>query len=181
MSLGTRSFDTATRALVMGVACCDGSDHGRRLLADGADVLDQPSSPGASFRFLSLAEVDHAALDAAARTGASVVLSAPAPAEGGELCERLRSCARAAEAAGLTPDRIVVSPGAHHSAHVLRGAPQMAALGYPLLIDLEPWPDDEFLGAASLAIIGGARLLRTRHVKSARRIADTIAAVLEAA
>jgi dihydropteroate synthase len=105
-----------------------------------------------------------------------------------------------ARRAGLTDDRIVLDAGldlgksAPQSLELLRASDRLAALGFPLLLSAS---NKTFLGvmfglevgdraaatvaAHSLGVTLGCRILRAHDVRSARRVADTIAAVLEAA
>jgi dihydropteroate synthase len=105
-----------------------------------------------------------------------------------------------ARRAGLSEDRIVVDAGldlgktAAQSLELLRASDRLAALGFPLLLSAS---NKTFLGvmfgldvgdraeatmaAHSLGVSLGCRILRAHDVRSARRVADTVAAVLEAA
>lgn len=122
-----------------------------------------------------------AATVAAARAGAVVVLRAPGPGgldtgPGGLDADRAELGRRAgeAEAAGLPPDRIVIDPSLAASPARLGGARRFADLGYPVLV--------RHSGAAeiALAVAGGCRLVQTRDVRTARRVCDVLAAILEA-
>ena len=106
--------------------------------------------------------------------------------------------ARAAEAAGIPADRIVVDAGLdlgktwQQSLTLLRRSRDLAELGLPLLLSVS---NKTFLGrlldldladrreashaAHALGIIGGCRILRAHDVLGARRTADVLAAVLE--
>jgi dihydropteroate synthase len=90
------------------------------------------------------------------------------------------AAAARAEAAGIPVDRIVVD-----------GTPGDAALAgaagsYAVLVELGQLaagvgaPHAAVVAAATLALIDGARLLRTTDVKAARRASDVVAAILEA-
>ncbi len=105
-----------------------------------------------------------------------------------------------ARAAGLTDDRIVLDAGldlgktADQSLELLRASDRLAALGFPLLLSAS---NKTFLGvmfdlevgdraaatlaAHSLGVSLGCRILRAHDVRAARRVADTVAAVMEAA
>lgn len=127
----------------------------------------------------------------------------PEPAYGdlvGEVCAFLAERAGRARAAGIPDTRIVVDAGldlgktATQSAELLRATDRLAALGWPLLLSAS---NKTFLGvlfglevgeraeatiaAHAVGVSLGARILRAHDVRSARRVADTIAAVLEAA
>jgi dihydropteroate synthase len=111
----------------------------------------------------------------------------------------LRSLGRAAEEAGIPAERIMVDAGLdlgktwQQSVVLLRASPALAALGYPVLLSAS---NKTFLGRlldldidsrreASLAtgaigIARGCRILRVHDVRGARRVRDTMAALLEA-
>ncbi len=111
----------------------------------------------------------------------------------------LRERAARAMAAGIPVNRIVVDAGldlgktSEHSLALLRASPQLADLGFPLLLSAS---NKRFLGellglglsdrrdaslaAAALGIAGGCRLVRVHDVAGHRRVRDTLAAVLEA-
>ncbi|MEY2566832.1 MAG: dihydropteroate synthase [Actinomycetota bacterium] len=116
-----------------------------------------------------------------------------------DVCDFLVDRARRAEAAGLTPDRIVLDAGLdlgktwEQSLVLLRRSDQLAALGYPLLLsasnktflgrllDLDVRDRREAsLAATALGVTRGCRIIRAHDVKGTRRVCDTIAAVLEA-
>lgn len=107
--------------------------------------------------------------------------------------------ARRAEASGIPPQRIVLDAGLdlgktwQQSLVLLRASDRFAALGYPLLLsasnktflgkllDLEiDERNAASLAAASLGVIGGCRILRVHDVRGTRRVADLLAAILEA-
>jgi dihydropteroate synthase len=108
--------------------------------------------------------------------------------------------ARQARQAGVTDDRIVLDAGldlgktAEQSLELLRASDRLRSLGFPLLLsasnktflgrmfDLDVGERDEAtLAAHSLGVALGCRVLRAHDVRSARRVADAVAAVLEAA
>jgi dihydropteroate synthase len=108
--------------------------------------------------------------------------------------------ARAAEQAGIPPERIVLDAGLdlgktwQQSLELLRGSEDIAVLGYPLLLsasnktflgkllDLEVTERREAsLAATALGVANGCRIVRTHDVKGTRRVCDVVAAVLEAA
>ncbi len=104
-----------------------------------------------------------------------------------------------ARAAGITDDRIVVDAGLDlgkttpQSALLLAGSDRLAALGVPLLLSAS---NKGFLGemfdlavgerreasmaAHALGVSLGCRILRVHDVAATRRIADVLAAVMEA-
>lgn len=104
-----------------------------------------------------------------------------------------------ARSAGLTDDRIILDAGldlgktAAQSLELLRASDRLAALGFPLLLSAS---NKTFLGvmfglevgeraeatlaAHALGVSLGCRILRAHDVSAARRVADSVAAVLEA-
>lgn len=113
--------------------------------------------------------------------------------------EFLRDRAQAAEAAGIKRERIMVDDGLDlgksepQSLALLRTSDQLAALGYPTFLSAS---NKRFLGllcgtevddrrdatlaAHAIGIAMGCRVLRSHDVRSSRRVADTLAALLEA-
>jgi dihydropteroate synthase len=108
--------------------------------------------------------------------------------------------ARKAEAAGITPDRIVLDAGLdlgktwQQSLELLRSSDRIAALGYPLLLsasnktflgryfELEiDERNDASLAAAALGVSLGCRIVRAHDVRGTRRVCDVLAAIMEAA
>jgi dihydropteroate synthase len=108
--------------------------------------------------------------------------------------------AQQARQAGVTDDRIVLDAGldlgktAEQSLELLQASDRLRSLGFPLLLsasnktflgrmfDLEVGERAEAtLAAHSLGVALGCRVLRAHDVRSARRVADAVAAVLEAA
>lgn len=105
-----------------------------------------------------------------------------------------------ARRAGIPDDCIVLDAGldlgktAAQSLELLRASDRLAALGFPLLLSAS---NKTFLGvmfglevgdrghatlaAHSLGVSLGCRILRAHDVRAARRVADTVAAVLESA
>lgn len=105
--------------------------------------------------------------------------------------------AEAARAAAIPPERIILDAGldlgktAEQSLELLQASDRLAALGYPLLLsasnktflgkllDLEVGERAEAsLAAHALGVSLGCRILRAHDVAAARRVADTLAAVL---
>lgn len=117
----------------------------------------------------------------------------------GDVSDFLLERAGRARAAGLADEQIVVDAGldlgktAEQSLELLRASDRLAALGFPLLLSAS---NKTFLGvmfgieltdrseatlaAHSLGVSLGCRILRAHDVRSARRVADTLAAVMEA-
>ena len=118
---------------------------------------------------------------------------------GAEVARYLVDRADQARAAGIPDSRIILDAGldlgksAGQSAILLRHSDRLAALGWPLLLSASNKP---FLGALfgletgdragatiaahSVGVSLGCRILRAHDVRAARRVADTLAAVLEA-
>jgi dihydropteroate synthase len=104
-----------------------------------------------------------------------------------------------ARRAGISDDRIVLDAGldlgktADQSLELLRASDRLASHGFPLLLSasnktflgvmfgLEVGERSEAtLAAHSLGVSLGCRILRAHDVRSARRVAETIASVLDA-
>jgi len=118
----------------------------------------------------------------------------------GEVASFLVARAGQARAAGLPDERIVLDAGldlgktATQSATLLRASDRLAGLGWPLLLSAS---NKTFLGvlfdlpigaraeatiaAHALGVSLGCRIVRAHDVRAARRVCDTLAAVLEAA
>lgn len=108
--------------------------------------------------------------------------------------------AQQARRAGLADRQIVIDAGldlgktAAQSLELLQASDRLAALGWPLLLSAS---NKTFLGvmfglevgeraeatlaAHAIGVALGARILRAHDVRAARRVADTLAAVLDAA
>jgi dihydropteroate synthase len=105
-----------------------------------------------------------------------------------------------ARAAGIPAERIVVDAGLDlgkteaQSLELLRSSDRLAALGYPVLLSASNkrflWAlldvdrdhaREGTMAAHALGITLGCRLLRAHDVRAARRVADVMAAILEAA
>jgi dihydropteroate synthase len=116
------------------------------------------------------------------------------------VCEFLAERAARARAAGIPPERIMVDAGLDlgkselQSKILLRSSDALTALGYPVflsasnkrflwtLLDVERGSAGEgTMAAHSLGIALGCRILRSHDVRNGRRVADTMAAILEAA
>ncbi len=117
----------------------------------------------------------------------------------GEVADFLVSRARLAREAGIDDTRIVLDAGldlgktASQSAELLRASDRLAGLGWPLLLSAS---NKTFLGvrfglevaerleatiaAHAVGVSLGCRILRVHDVRSARRVADSVEAILEA-
>lgn len=154
LTLGPRSYDLTSRALVVGAAGAPGDP-----VADGADLVE--AGNGAP---VYATAADDAGLDTALAGGA-VVVHLPRPTR-----EVLRRCAEAGVA--------VVVPGDAVAAAVEAGLPVDRVAPDSLLLDVTT--SDCPMAAAAVGVVRGARIVRTDDVRGARRIADVLAAVLEA-
>jgi dihydropteroate synthase len=112
----------------------------------------------------------------------------------------LRERAERCESAGIPRARVIVDAGRdlgktwQQSLVLLRHSADLSAMGWPVLLSAS---NKTFLGklldldikdrreashaAHALGILGGCRILRAHDVKGAKRVADVMAAVLEAA
>ena len=199
LCLGSRAFDLGSRALVIGVVEASEFAQAGRLVADGADALVVDGGDGVvravvvqAVRALTAAVevpvgvrvasagVAAAAFDAGAafaedRTGsAGPDWLAAAAGAGATVVLAVRGDAVAArpaeaEASGIPAERIALDPG----------FPLPGVIGgrYPLVLDLVARPT---LAAACAGLALGYRVARTTDVRTARRVADAVAAVLEA-
>ncbi|CAB4342682.1 MAG: dihydropteroate synthase [Actinobacteria bacterium] len=116
------------------------------------------------------------------------------------VCEFLADRAARARAAGIPRERIMVDAGLDlgksevQSKILLRSSDALTALGYPVflsasnkrflwtLLDVERGSAGEgTMAAHSLGIALGCRILRSHDVRNGRRVADSMAAILEVA
>lgn len=116
------------------------------------------------------------------------------------VCEFLTDRAERARAAGIPPERIMVDAGLDlgksetQSLELLRASDALVALGYPVflsasnkrflwtLLDVERGSAGMgTMAAHSLGIALGCRILRAHDVRNGRRVADVMAAILQAA
>jgi dihydropteroate synthase len=105
-----------------------------------------------------------------------------------------------AEDAGIARERIIVDAGLDlgkseaQSLTLLRASDRLAALGYPVLLSASNkrflWQlldvgrheaENGTMAAHALGVALGCRVLRAHDVKAARRVADVVAAIMEAA
>ena len=117
-----------------------------------------------------------------------------------DVCEFLADRAARAREAGIPAERIMVDAGLDlgktelQSLELLRRSDALGELGYPVflsasnkrflwtLLDVERGSaGDGTMAAHSLGIALGCRILRSHDVRNGRRVADTMAAILEAA
>ncbi|MGI8810760.1 MAG: hypothetical protein ACR2KK_23525 [Acidimicrobiales bacterium] len=158
LTVGSRSYDLRTRALVMAVAGSTGD-----LVDQGADLVEvvDPAQPAPAPACV-VASDDDMVRRALSAGVALLRLPQPTPAslamcaEAGAAVLVAGGAAAAAAAAGLPPERIALDS---------------------LLLDVT---GEQCPGAATaVGVIGGARIVRTADVAGARRICDVLAAVLE--
>ena len=116
------------------------------------------------------------------------------------VCEFLADRAERARSAGIPRERIMVDAGLdlgkseEQSKILLRSSEALTTLGYPVflsasnkrflwtLLDVERGSaGDGTMAAHSLGIALGCRVLRAHDVRNGRRVADAMAAILEAA
>lgn len=173
LSLGPRSYDLTTRALVIGTVERAGSIAGARQ--EGADIVEVHHFEGPLTVDVPVcvAPPDERVLEAGLAAGASMArLGDWASTAGYVLCARagaavivVAAAAPAAEAAGVSPDRIVVESGD------ARGR-------YPVMVDVtaSPFP----VVAAAAGVLRGARIVRAHDARGARRVCDVLAAIMEA-
>lgn len=173
LTIGTRSFDLTTRALVMGTVGRAGSVA--RTHEEGADIVEvacveDMTQDGA---ILCLAPADDAELTSAVAAGAHLIrLGADASTAAYRLCAGAgtavvvaATAVSAAEAAGVRGDRIVVADGAG------RGDRR------PVMVDVTGCTCP--LAATAVGVVQGARIVRTADARGARRVCDVLAAVWE--
>jgi dihydropteroate synthase len=116
-----------------------------------------------------------------------------------EVARYLTERAAQARGAGIPDNRIILDAGldlgktAAQSAALLRASDRLAALGWPLLLSASNKPflgvlfslevGDRLGATAAAHAIGvglGCRIVRAHDVRAARRVCDTLAAVMEA-
>jgi dihydropteroate synthase len=117
----------------------------------------------------------------------------------GEVCAFLADRAARAEVAGIPPERIMIDAGLDlgktepMSLELLRASDALAALGYAVFLSASNkrflWnllgvdvdhAREGTIAAHALGISLGCRVLRAHDVRAARRVADTMAALLGA-
>jgi len=114
-----------------------------------------------------------------------------------EIISYLRKSIKLAEESEVDPARIIVDPGigfgktTAHNLEILRRLEELKSLGKPILVGLSRksfignvlgLPQEERLegglAATSMAVSGGARIVRTHDVKPTRRAVDMVQAIL---
>ena len=114
-----------------------------------------------------------------------------------EIISYLRKSIKLAEESGVDPARIIVDPGigfgktTAHNLEILRRLEELKSLGKPILVGISRksfignvlgLPQEERLegglAATSMAVSGGARIVRTHDVKPTRQAVDMVQAIL---
>jgi dihydropteroate synthase len=110
----------------------------------------------------------------------------------GEIADFLQASLQTALAAGISPEQLVLDPGIGFgkdlagNLEILRRLPELAGLGYPLLVGSSrkrfigtllkrEQPEDRLFGTAAtvaLAVAQGAQVLRVHDVQAMRDVAD---------
>jgi len=172
-----------------------------------AGVADQAIDLGAVIvNDISALTYDPALAAVVARRGAAVVLMHTRGRSGdmyaeaeygdvaGEIARELGERVRAAEAAGIARDRIILDPGigfakrAEHSFAAIAGIPRIAALGFPILCGpsrksflkavLGDVPPAERVwgtaGAVAASILAGAHIVRVHDVREMAQVARVV-------
>lgn len=193
LRLGDRDYDLAGRFLVLATdpaAAADGADivevgagdvaealraYGTALpvaaLVRRADDVAAAHEAGAVAIVDPAGLADVATMRAAAGTGVAVIALFDVELDATALVER----ARAAEASGLPPRSILLSPALPAAEGMLAAVRRLAVLGYPLVYSTVDHPTP---AAVATAVTGGCRVVRTAAVRPARRTCDVLAAVL---
>jgi hypothetical protein len=159
LALGSRHYDLATRALVLGALGPPDA-----MVRQGADLVEACAGFGTASVPICAVALDEAEIDAAVAAGADIIrLPDPTPAS-------LRRCA----AAGVA----VIVPAPAVDGAYAAGLPPERVVAEPLLLDVTA--HDSPVAATAVGVIRGARIVRTADVRGARRICDVLAAILEA-
>lgn len=188
--LGTRTFHLATRTLVVAT----GPGHGADVVEVPAAAVGEAIQTSAGPVAATVTGGEEARL--ACRAGAAVIVdlagladetTVRAAAEGGAVivgvfdeavdAAAMIARARAAEVAGVPPACILLSPALPAQAGMLARTRRLASLGYPLVYSAGA---SSTPAAVATAVVGGCRIVRTADARTARRVGDALAAVLEA-
>lgn len=159
LTVGSRSYDLLTRALVMGVA-----GPPQDLVDQGADIVELAYPHQRMPVPVCVAACDDELVRRALSAGAALLhLRKPT-------LSSLTMCAEAGAA-------VLVPPAASAGARAA-GLPPERIIADTLLVDVTA---EEFpVVATAVGVIRGARIVRTADVPGARRVCDVLAAVLEA-
>ncbi|HET7487600.1 MAG TPA: dihydropteroate synthase [Acidimicrobiales bacterium] len=178
---GILAVDGASAGAVPAVAAIAGRlDVPVAVVTTSAEIAGAAFAAGACLAIDPSGFADPGYLPAAAAAGAGVVAVHGGTGQVADAASALGALADAALAAGVQRERILVDAGEQAPA-VLRGTARLAALGWPLLLGPFPGGREAGLAAAALAVGLGCRVVRAGDVRGARRVCDTLAAVLEAA
>jgi hypothetical protein len=176
LSLGDRDYDLTTRALVMGTV--ERASSVVDAVRNGADIVEVGDVDGTfapdAIVPVCVAVTEGWGPERALASGPALVWFDGAPSSAADYA----ACAKAgasvvvaagetgsAERAGIPPDRIVVADGDFGGR-------------YPALVDVTG--SHSPTAATAVAVVRGARIVRTADVRGARRICDVLAAVMEA-
>jgi dihydropteroate synthase len=171
-------------------------------LAEGADLVNDVSAGCADPAMLPLCAAEGVPIVLMHMQGGPATMQrAPSYRDVvGEVAAFLARRARAAEAAGIAPEAIVVDPGVGfgktvaHNCRLLHRLDALVALGYPVLVGVSRKsfigeliggrpPGERVLGTAAavaLAVANGARLLRVHDVAAMRDVTVVAEAVARA-
>ena len=204
LTLGSRRHDLTTRALVVGIVDDSGVERAcqraEALVAAGADVVevaDEVRGAPVVTAVVACAGVpvcvatSSPSVAADAYRAGAVMGRVPggtgiAIAAGAVVVAGVEGVAEARRA-GVPDDRIVLGvsldlrKSSPSPAELLDGSGPLAAVGVPLMLSVVHAEGAGREAAAQAVALGsGFRLLRSHDVGAARRVRDTIAAVLEA-
>lgn len=190
LRLGGRAYDLTARALVLATVPSPDADlveveaaavhaavraHRVPVAATvtGPEDVDVARQGGAAAVVDVSGLSDEATVEATATAGLALVAVFDREMDATELVQRARS----AEASGMPPGCILLAPALPAGPDMLATTRRLATLGHPLVYSagIDPSP-----AALATAVTGGCRIVRTAGVKSARRVCDVLAAILEA-
>jgi hypothetical protein len=188
LHLGETTIDLATRALVVAVVPTPRWGREAEVLAGveaaaraGVDVVEVPAEPrllgpaAASGAIPVTATIESAADATAAReAGASLLLVPPASLE--DVVEAMDQSAEP-ELRRKTPPVAVLVPDAWG---VLAARQRDATAVLPIAVDTLRLSAVDVVVETSLALTAGARLVRTQHIRQARRVVEVMRALVEA-
>jgi hypothetical protein len=193
LDLGPSTVDVADRALVVAVLP-PGTDQATRVAVrgavdEGADVVELPVDVVelAAGVPVAVRTADLAAARDALAAGAMAIAPVRVEGDAAAVVAALWEEARALAAAGLDPRRVAVEPVANETTLALPPARGLRCVGVPVVVSVvrpdASAPDPDAVAAPlSVAAVRGYGLLRVAaaDVRSARRVADVIAAVRRA-
>jgi hypothetical protein len=198
LTLGSRTVDLATRALVVGVVPAPRWARdaevaaGVRAAADaGADLVDVPPEPRLVGPAAAISDVPVAvrvdtveAARAAHHAGAALLLvpagSDAITAGGGDTPETTTTAGGAGELGATTADGPGWQVATLASDAVGARDVAVAATGRPIALDVTRLSGVDAVAEESLGLAVGVRLVRTRDVHRTRRVVEVMAHLLEA-